>query len=291
MPTADSCHIPFDLLNVQRVFSSPDRSFSAQHLSFAAPEPALATAFLSLVALNEGHQIPPASLTDLYDRSSSKPYPAWMLQQQMGTSRRAGGGGFGARPLAPDTSTQPLVSRDLRKALMQLEVECQRGRASGQAPSAGRVEICEGPVGRARGEASAGEGGTELSGSGGLEQAALAVNALSWADAFVDRRIETMIEVSGLPSRVPPDQLRRTDLFALRRMTRRAGVPTPTTSSIRIRSSSICLIRTALDCLISATSARSRQSCGPWRRGHGGVRPILANRKTKSSRRSGESAV
>ncbi|BGP52567.1 hypothetical protein JCM8202v2_000122 [Rhodotorula sphaerocarpa] len=149
---------------------------------------------MTCTALNEGHQIPPASLTDLYDRSSSKPYPAWMLQQQMGTSRRAGGGGFGARPLAPDTSTQPLVSRDLRKALMQLEVECQRGRGSGQAPSAGRVEICEGPVGLAESEQRAREEGSELSGPGGLEQAALAVDALSWADAYVDRRIEVMIE-------------------------------------------------------------------------------------------------
>lgn len=290
MPPADSCHIPFDLLNVQRVFSSPDRSFSAQHLSFAAPEPSLAAAFLSLVALNEGHQIPPASLTDLYDRSSSKPYPAWMLQQQMGTSRRAGGGGFGARPLAPDTSTQPLVSRDLRKALMQLEVECQRGRGSGQAPSAGRVEICEGPVGLAESEQRAREEGSELSGPGGLEQAALAVDALSWADAYVDRRIEVMIEVRGGSRRVIPD-LHRTDRSENCRTTRRAVIPTRTTSSTRIRSSSTCLIQTALDCLTSATSTRSRQSCELGRRGHGGVRPILANRKTKSSRRSGESAV
>ncbi|GAA5981057.1 hypothetical protein JCM10908_003967 [Rhodotorula pacifica] len=198
MTCTDSAHVPFDTLNLQRVLPAAGHS-PLSYLPFDAPEPDLATAFLSLVALNEGHVIPSTSLRKLYDSSTSRPYPAWMLQQQMGTSRRAGGGGHGARPLAPGTSTQPLVSRDLRKALMQLQVECQRGDdvTALTAAQEGKVVMCEGPV-RALVREEDDEAMeaipalTAPTEAVSLGRAAAAADSLSWADAYVDTRIELM---------------------------------------------------------------------------------------------------
>lgn len=192
--SSDSFHVPFDTLNLQRV-SLP--TGSAQFLPFSAPEEETCTAFLSLVALSEGHSIPAASILDLYRATSSRPYPAWMLQQQMGTARRAGGGGSGSRPLAPGSATQPLSSPDLRKALVQLELECQRGADVGSVTPAGQVVLCEGSLlSRRRDEEVAVEAATGPTREATLQVAAAASDALSWADAHVDRRIETMIDVS-----------------------------------------------------------------------------------------------
>lgn len=192
---ADSAHIPLDTLNLQRVVLPADRSTTLTCLPFEAPEPELAIAFLSLVALNEGHVVPARNLARVYDSSTPHPYPAWMLQQQMGTYRRGGGGGYGARPLAPGTSTQPLVSRDMRKALMQLQVECQRGGGIIRG-SPGHFGMYEGPVRvpRSRDEVE-GEEAAVPAAPISLERAALAAESLSWADACVDTRIESMIEV------------------------------------------------------------------------------------------------
>lgn len=199
---ADSAHVPFDTLNLQRVVPPFDPSNTISILPFEAPEPELATAFLSLVALNEGHLIPSPSLSQLYESSTSRPYPAWMLQQQMGTSRRAGGGGYGARPLAPGTSTQPLVSRDLRRALMQLQVACQRGDVGafiGESEGNAQVALCEGPVPvlpREAAEAEAAELANLASVEAvSMEEAARAADTLSFADAYVDTRVELMLEV------------------------------------------------------------------------------------------------
>ncbi|GAA5883605.1 hypothetical protein JCM3774_002109 [Rhodotorula dairenensis] len=198
MTCTDSAHIPFDALNLQRVILPADHSTTISCLPFEAPEPELATAFLSLVALNEGHVLPAGNVVRLYESSTSRPYPAWMLQQQMGTARRARGGGYGARPLAPGTSTQPLVSRDLRKALMQLQLECQRGGGAIQGPPrpAGRVVMCEGPVRvpRSRDEGDDEEVVARTEAGISLEDVALTAGTLSWADAHVDTRIELMLE-------------------------------------------------------------------------------------------------
>lgn len=203
---ADHSLIPFDELGLQQVVSSADTP-PANFLSFAAPSPDLAVPYLQLVALREGHILSFSTVDSLYSAfSRSRPYPAWLTQQQPGE-----------RPLPHPLASMPLPSDDLRKALMQLQFECAWGvsgaadvEGSVRAPGGEETTWCEGalrvPVGpEGRGRLSTvpfdpqggttGRGGTVGRSDNALERAAQAADALSFADAHVARRISVLVEV------------------------------------------------------------------------------------------------
>ncbi|BGP28403.1 hypothetical protein JCM10296v2_000135 [Rhodotorula toruloides] len=193
MTCTDISLVPFDNLNVQQIHLSPHAS-PANFLSFAPPAPALAAPFLYLLSLHAGHVPFTAALETLYDSTAPRPYPAWLLQQQMGTARRGGGGGFGDRPLPSWTSSQPIPARDLRKAIMQLELECLSKPPSGQA---GEVVFIQ------QKQAGGGQNGAVIDSAAavvatsrmeGLSAAFAAADMLSWADAHVAKRVEVWIE-------------------------------------------------------------------------------------------------
>ncbi|GAA5930249.1 hypothetical protein JCM3775_004340 [Rhodotorula graminis] len=205
MTCTNFSNVPFDELGLQQVVTSATTS-PANFLSFAAPSPDVAVPYLQLVGLREGHILPSSTVDSLYSAfSRSRPYPAWLTQQEPGE-----------RPLPHPLSSMPLPSDDLRKALMQLQFECAwgvPGATSGEESDGALVEDetawCEGalrvPISA---EGDDGRSGTqavlngttgESDGAGGrdgkaLERAALAADALSFADAHVARRISALIE-------------------------------------------------------------------------------------------------
>ncbi|BGP21259.1 AAA family ATPase [Rhodotorula toruloides] len=193
MICTDIALIPFDDLNVQQIHLSPHAP-PANFLSFAPPAPSLAVPFLHLLSLRAGYIPSTAALEALYDSTAPRHYPAWLLQSQMGTARRGGGGGSGDRPLPSWTSSQPIPARDLRKAIMRLEFEC-----SDRPPSGREGEI----VFLQQNQATGGQNDRIVRtaaqvGSAahldGLSAALAAADTLSWADSHVVKRIEVRIE-------------------------------------------------------------------------------------------------
>ncbi|BGP36274.1 hypothetical protein JCM10449v2_000172 [Rhodotorula kratochvilovae] len=194
MTCTDYSRVPFADLGLQQIVPNPSTP-PANFLSFAAPEPSLAVPYLQLVALREGHILPTANVTTLYSAfSRSRPYPAWLTAQQPGV-----------RPLPHPLSSAPLPSDDLRKALMQLQVECGwgvGGRASAngwlEAGKEGETRWSEGTlrVPRDDGDVETPTAGLPAANGVGdaFERAARAADALSFADAHVARHIAVLIE-------------------------------------------------------------------------------------------------
>ncbi|GAA5891931.1 hypothetical protein JCM8208_002941 [Rhodotorula glutinis] len=205
MTCTDWSLVPLDELGLQQVVPSTSAP-PANFLSFAAPSPDVAVPYLQLVALREGHILPSSTVDSLYSTfSRSRPYPAWLTQQQPGE-----------RPLPHPLSSMPLPSDDLRKAIMQLQFECAWGVAgasggdgSGGVQAEEETTWCEGALRVPRAAGHVDEPSGALVGSqggtmgqrgaggrvdGGLERAALAADALSFADAHVARRIAVLIE-------------------------------------------------------------------------------------------------
>lgn len=80
------------------------------YLPYEAVEPEVAVPFLRLVALSEGHILPESNITSLYNlESPAPPTPSHFF--------KAHGDAY--------PSYQPLPCPDLRKALSQLQFECQ----------------------------------------------------------------------------------------------------------------------------------------------------------------------
>ncbi|BGP04345.1 hypothetical protein JCM10049v2_000143 [Rhodotorula toruloides] len=193
MTCTDISLVPFDDLNVQQIHLSPHAP-PATFLSFAPPAPALAVPFLHLLSLHAGHVPFTGALEKLYDSTAPRPYPAWLLQQQMGTARRGGGGGFGGRPLPSWTSSQPIPAKDLRKAIMLLEFESSDRPPTGQATEV--VLLQQVQAGHSQ-DSRFFETGARVDPStraNGLSAAFAAADALSWADAHVAKRVEVRIE-------------------------------------------------------------------------------------------------
>ncbi|GAA5918474.1 hypothetical protein JCM1841_003986 [Sporobolomyces salmonicolor] len=202
--------IPTDDLGLQKI-SFPSSPALASSLDFAPPEPALSIPFLQLVALSEGHLLTASSLTHLFIQNSrSSPNPPWLLN----ASR--------SRALPHPYSNAPLVSVDLRKAMMQLQWECQWGlgdptggvgwmdlenekvREERTSWSVGTLERKEKPKKeKFKKEGKEQPEKMEVDGSGRnkaereleeLKKAWIAADSLSFADAYVSRRIETLLE-------------------------------------------------------------------------------------------------
>ncbi|GAA6007598.1 uncharacterized protein JCM10292_003938 [Rhodotorula paludigena] len=206
MTCTDDSRIPFHELNVQQIVhhqSAPPVSY----LSFAAPPASLIVPYLQLVALREGHVNAPATLSTLYESfSRSRPYPPWMLQQQ------APLGGRGERPIPHPLAKAPLPSDDLRKALMQLQFECQWG-IGGPGSGVGRTSKAKGHENGSQTETRWSEGtlrvppepdeavaphangdAVSLNADDAFDRAVRAADALSYADAHVARRVSVLIE-------------------------------------------------------------------------------------------------
>lgn len=161
-------------------------------LHFAPPEPAVVTPFLQLVALSEGHLLSAPDLTYLYDVESRAPNNV-LLQDGPASPL--------PHPFSP--AVRPLP--DLRRALLQLQFECQwavgdnmggvdwmdlsKERDTRTSWSSGTYE------GKAR-EQDEERGAAADS----LEVACDKLDALSFADAYVRRRTDVAIEVSSFNS-------------------------------------------------------------------------------------------
>ncbi|GAA5889128.1 hypothetical protein JCM5296_007173 [Sporobolomyces johnsonii] len=206
----DTSLIPTDDLGLQKI-SFPSSSVIASSLDFAPPEPALAIPFLQLVALSEGHLLTASSLTHLFTQDSrSSPNPPWLLNANP------------ARPLPHPYSNAPLVSVDLRKAMMQLQWECQwglgdptggvgwldlgdekvkEGRTSWSVGTLERNEEPKKEESKQEGKEKPAKMDDDESGKNEaereveeLKKAWIAADSLSFADAYVSRRIEMLLE-------------------------------------------------------------------------------------------------
>ncbi|GAA5915527.1 hypothetical protein JCM6882_005926 [Rhodosporidiobolus microsporus] len=203
MTCTDYSLVPFADLALQKV-AHPSRSHlpAQDYLDFAPPEPALAIPYLQLISLLEGHLVAPSTLSQLYeDFSSPALYPPYLAQTQPGE-----------RPLPHPMSKAPLKGGgDLRKAVMQLEGELAWRGGLGKAQVGDdetrwqvgglRVPKREGEeeedveVKKVEGGLTQLDGGTTLDPAlEGLKRATVAAEALSAADALVDRRIRVFLE-------------------------------------------------------------------------------------------------
>ncbi|GAA5987054.1 hypothetical protein JCM11641_007823 [Rhodosporidiobolus odoratus] len=204
MTCTDHSLIPFADLGLQEIILY-SHLVPQKYLEFAAPSPSLAVPYLGLLALHEGHLIDSPTLSALYDASSSRPYPPYLAQSQPGD-----------RPIPHPLSGAPLPSRDLRKAVMQLQFEGQRrgmrGEESGEG-NEGMSRWCVDGVRVLKREEEEGEepeqgsNGAQLragvsSMQSGEEQNELkrletvvgATEVLSATDALVERRNRTKLE-------------------------------------------------------------------------------------------------
>jgi hypothetical protein len=173
---ADVSVIPFALLPFQQIILN---SQTLPYLAFTAPCLSLVVPFLQLIALHEGHIRSAGSMAKLYDQSIARE-PSWIKR---GEEEKEQG-------------------RDLRRALMQLEFDCQWGigdrtggvgwmdldekekwKRIGWSVEAVLPEIVEGTL-----EAESVEG-TRWS------KAVIKAESQSFCDAFVERRIEILLEV------------------------------------------------------------------------------------------------
>lgn len=198
---ADKSLIPFDKLGLQKVLY-PGSDSTVNYLDFAPPEPELAVPFLSLVALKEGFVLPASTVSDLYTTcSTSRPNPPYLFQPENGE-----------RPLPHPRSRAPLASRDLRKAVMQLQSELQwlgkeeREGKTGRRWQVGGLRVLErekagdeeAEVLVAATEGDIGER-TVTDDVEALKRAAIAADALSASDALIERRTRVRLEVRLLP--------------------------------------------------------------------------------------------
>ncbi|GAA5923324.1 uncharacterized protein JCM15063_003610 [Sporobolomyces koalae] len=176
----DSNLIPIDQLGLQKIhLVGADPREPLQGLEFASPETSIAVPYLRLVARAEGHILSEQSLQELYDeRTLSTPNPAWLCRNAR------------ERPLPHPFSSAAPASKDLRRAIMQLQFELQRETVSRTSGTDGDGQ----------------DTGSEFFQSeqsvvdnieddpDWLERAVKASDSLSFADAQVARRIETRIE-------------------------------------------------------------------------------------------------
>ncbi|GAA5858303.1 hypothetical protein JCM8547_004640 [Rhodosporidiobolus lusitaniae] len=191
---SDLSLIPTHDLAFQQIHH-PASSVPSSYLSFAAPSPSIAVPYLSLIALSEGHILPSSTLTALYASSSSPTNPPYLLQQQPGD-----------RPIPHPYSGAPMKSGgDLRKSVMRMQVDLGWRIVEGREErKEGRVRWQEGGLrvlGREKEEeedelTSVEEEGVKDGTEEGdaLERAAKVAEAMSAADALVDRRIRTRLE-------------------------------------------------------------------------------------------------
>ncbi|GAA5827161.1 hypothetical protein JCM11251_001147 [Rhodosporidiobolus azoricus] len=198
MTCSDISLVPFSDLALQTIaYPSLSHLPPQPYLDFSPPEPALAVPYLQLVALLEGHILPPLALTKVYEKySPPRPYPPYLMQTQPGE-----------RPL-PHPSAQVVASADLRKALMRLEGELvwrgggddQKMKEDGTRWQLGGLRSFERYNNR---EGEEEENGTSAAqaimtnGSNSLQAlkgASTAAEALSSADALIDRRIRVILE-------------------------------------------------------------------------------------------------
>lgn len=164
-------------------------------LSFAPPEPSVAAPYLQLVALSEGHIFPSPDFVKLYDQTTAAPLPTWY----------SGGKDWPAPPRLVDEAEEG--GGDVRRALMRLQVECG-WRIGGGAVKEGETEWSEGQL--FEGEATAVAGVDQVTGDSRMEveaeqgpasvevltRMATAADGVSFADAFVARRLPVMLLVS-----------------------------------------------------------------------------------------------
>ncbi|GAA5955051.1 hypothetical protein JCM10213_002588, partial [Rhodosporidiobolus nylandii] len=204
MTCSDLSLIPAADLGLQQI-QYPGAPAPVLYLAFSAPTPDEAVPFLQLIALREGHILDPAALEALYQASTSPSYPAYLAQTQPGD-----------RPLPHPLSGAPLPSRDLRKAVMQLQVELQCG-ADGTESEGDKGKAKEGEtrwiVGglKTPSPEEEQEEGYEAGGNSAppslqdstrmaspaleaLRKAEVAAEAMSAADALVDRRMRVRLE-------------------------------------------------------------------------------------------------
>lgn len=182
MLSIDLQAIPYAELGLQMI-SRGGMEFA--YLPYEAVEPEVALPFLRLVALSEGHIIPLSNLTSLYNLDSpAPPTPSYFF--------KAHGDAY--------PSYQPLPCPDLRKALSQLQFECQ------WALGVSAVTWMDfDTVGRGERTAwSRWKEGVTPSPSGENCTAPLdymvAVEALSFMDAYISRSTIDLIEVSSWKS-------------------------------------------------------------------------------------------
>ena len=183
--------IPLDELGLQLVDQGND--ISLPYLTFDAPESAVAVPFLSLVSLKEGHVLDPAAVAALYESTKRDLAPPWLIRGP-------------ADPLPQPFSTTPAPSSDLRRALSQLQFECQWGVGD----TTGGIEWMDlsrekdertmwsvdtlmpiGSEAEQRTPSSAGVNPQPVS----LDRLEMIANGLSFADAFVDHRNKVLLEV------------------------------------------------------------------------------------------------
>lgn len=233
---ADLSLIPFDELALQKIVLGPD--LSTLYLEFASPAKELAVPFLELVALSEGHIIPREHLLHLYDSDSRPPrHPAWLTH-----------GPADAHP-HPNPSS-PAPEPDLRRALAQLQFECQWAIGD-RMGGIGWMDFTP-----ERDERTAWSAGTyrtvpppplarmDQDGEDVLAATVVAAEALSFADAFLARRTATHLEVR--PHRFGilafTDDTRRTTKRKssfLRRTTRSPTSPSSTASLLKLEHNSL----------------------------------------------------
>ncbi|KAL8278204.1 hypothetical protein RQP46_009377 [Phenoliferia psychrophenolica] len=190
MTCSDASRIPFDNLALQPIRLD---GFTSDTLEFAPPEPELAVSFLQLAALSQGHILSTRDLQHLYDEES-RLTPT--IIHQDGPSQ----------PLPHPGSADVRAPRDLRRALTQLQFECQWavGDPSGgvgwmdlDPERAGRTSWSVGTYSRPVTGRSTNGSSTRAPPSD-LATALSKAESLSFSDAFVDRRTATHFQVEDL---------------------------------------------------------------------------------------------
>ncbi|GAA6010190.1 hypothetical protein JCM10207_005659 [Rhodosporidiobolus poonsookiae] len=203
MTCADPSRIPLRDLGIQQIHLLPSLP-PTDSLHFSAPDADLAVPYLALVALREGHVVPPEMLSQLYDASTALPQPAWVAQTQPGERAVPHPGGEGT-----------VVGQDLRRALMAMQAELQWGAGASEAAKVGakdgetrwsvgglRVPVRRGEEDESEELVAVLTGVSSLSGgekaldpaSEALRQAVRASEALSASDALIDKRIRIRLE-------------------------------------------------------------------------------------------------
>lgn len=165
--SSDPAFIPQLDLPLQRMIID---SHTVSFLSFEPPPASLVVPFLQLVALSEGHHLSAAALERLY-AGSAYLLPTWIDNYRV--------------PSWNDVS-YPKRQLDLRKTLAQLQLQGKRLKA---AETAGAL----GDGGPAR------KLGTDEVLEVKLDAMVVTTEAISFADAFVARRYEILLEVRNPP--------------------------------------------------------------------------------------------
>lgn len=183
--------MPADDLPLQQIVYGKN---TISFLPFAPPAPALAIPFLQLVALHEGHLIPPSSLAALYSHESA---PTLNVDRKSQTEQI---------PFPDNGDGIPVIQGDVRRSLNQLQFECQWAVGDSMG-GVGWMDFSDEGEKEEKTAWSAGafarenvgvnrEVAMELGGS--LEDSVRATDSNSFCDAFVERRIETLLDVRRL---------------------------------------------------------------------------------------------